>query len=147
MPRATALGRSRRSEEEKEGEEDKEDGNSCSGNKNKKKKEKKEGSSSKSNILSYEDLLKKYHDWWMINFDDEEEEEFDYEGNPHGPISKSRMLRENSHWDINHLQELNRYVISNCGQDKITRQQQKWKCWKRLLLNEMTLIGGQIGRI
>jgi len=147
MPRATALGRSRRSEEEKEGEEDKEDGNSCSGNKNKKKKEKKEGSSSKSNILSYEDLLKKYHDWWMINFDDEEEEEFDYEGNPHGPISKSRMLRENSHWDINHLQELNRYVISNCGQDKITRQQQKWKCWKRLLLNEMTLIGGKIGRI
>jgi len=66
----------------------------------------------------YNDVLQKNYEWWMNYVANEND--FDSINNPHGNISKARIMRENSHWDIKDMQFLNRHLITIDGQDHST---------------------------
>lgn len=67
----------------------------------------------------YNDVLQKNYEWWM-NYDVNETKEIDSINNPYGNITKSRIMRENSNWNIKDMQFLNRHLITLDGQDHST---------------------------
>lgn len=68
----------------------------------------------------YNDVLQKNYEWWM-DYDVNETNEMDTINNPNGNISKARIMRENSNWNIKDMQVLNRHLITLDGQDHSTR--------------------------
>ena len=68
------------------------------------------------NKYSLEEAQKKNHKWW-INYDCTDKKKYDSINNPGGNITKTRIMKENSNWDIKDMQELNRHVITIDGQD------------------------------
>jgi len=67
----------------------------------------------------YNDVLQKNYEWWM-NYDVNETKELDSINNPYGNITKSRIMRENSNWNIKDMQFLNRHLITLDSQDHST---------------------------
>ena len=67
----------------------------------------------------YNDVLQKNYEWWM-NYDVNETKDIDSINNPYGNITKSRIMRENSNWNIKDMQFLNRHLITLDGQDHST---------------------------
>ena len=62
------------------------------------------------NEYSWEGIQKKNHDWWM-NYDSTDTEKYDSINNPNGNITTTRIMKDNSNWDIKDMQELNRHLI------------------------------------
>ena len=95
---------------------------------------------------SYNYVQQKNYEWWL-NYDVNETNEYDSINNPNGNISISRIMRENSHWDIKDMQFLNRHLITLDGQDyttitkndfiyKVTENNGWWFNEKNLIVGE-----------
>ena len=68
------------------------------------------------NKYSLEEVQKKNHKWWM-NYDCTDKKKYDSINNPGGNITKTRIMKENSNWDIKDMQELNCHLITIDSQD------------------------------
>jgi hypothetical protein len=65
----------------------------------------------------FNNLLKKNYKWWKDYDADEDSDQYD-ENNPNGNIKKARIMKENSNWSIEDMQELNSHVITVDSQDQ-----------------------------